>query len=247
MKKTIIRLVAGIIASLLLAGGVALASDGSKNIDIYYRNIKLMIDGMEYVPTDANGDVVEPFIYNGTTYLPVRAVATAFGKDVKWDGQNATVYLGKEGRMSPDNRLDKIQYTDYRENDPDSWMNIINGTVTDYLGNTYTNGLLFYREWDNTIVVEYPLNGQYSNLCGKIALPKSFENIVASEDNCRHSDTTVTIYDENDTQLYRAVGVTATMPFTFDIDVKGVNKITIRVETQERGCFVALTDLALYK
>ena len=33
-------------------------------------------------------------IYNGTTYLPVRAVAKAFNKEVYWDGPDYTVYLG---------------------------------------------------------------------------------------------------------------------------------------------------------
>ena len=45
-------------------------------------------------PKDANGQTVEPFIYNGTTYLPVRAVGTAIGKDVSWDGVEKVVYLG---------------------------------------------------------------------------------------------------------------------------------------------------------
>lgn len=31
--------------------------------------------------TDANGKAVEAFIYNGTTYVPIRAVSNAFGAD----------------------------------------------------------------------------------------------------------------------------------------------------------------------
>jgi hypothetical protein len=46
-------------------------------------------------PTDANGSVVHPFIYNGTTYLPVRAVGDAFGKPVHWDGGTNSVYVGQ--------------------------------------------------------------------------------------------------------------------------------------------------------
>ena len=37
----------------------------------------------------------EPFIYNGTTYLPVRAVGEVFGKNVSWDGNTKTVYIGE--------------------------------------------------------------------------------------------------------------------------------------------------------
>ena len=59
-----------------------------------YDNIKLVIDGATITPKDANGSTVEPFIYNGTTYLPVRAVGNALGKQVSWDGKTKTVYLG---------------------------------------------------------------------------------------------------------------------------------------------------------
>ncbi len=32
--------------------------------------------------TDANDKAVEAFIYNGTTYVPIRAVSNAFGADI---------------------------------------------------------------------------------------------------------------------------------------------------------------------
>jgi hypothetical protein len=45
--------------------------------------------------TDAPGKVIYPISYNGTTYLPARAVSEMLGVDVKWDGPASTVYLGK--------------------------------------------------------------------------------------------------------------------------------------------------------
>lgn len=53
-----------------------------------------MVDGVSITPKDANGTVVEPFIVDGTTYLPVRAVGEAMGKTVDWDGRTHTVYVG---------------------------------------------------------------------------------------------------------------------------------------------------------
>lgn len=77
------------------AGGVALAANEvSKTITVQYSNIKLVVDGVPISPKSANGTAAEPFIYNGTTYLPVRAVGEAVGKQVTWDGQSKTVYLG---------------------------------------------------------------------------------------------------------------------------------------------------------
>ena len=57
-------------------------------------NIKLVVDGAPVTPKDAAGNAVEPFSCNGTTYLPVRAVASALGKEVTWDGNTNTVYIG---------------------------------------------------------------------------------------------------------------------------------------------------------
>ncbi len=250
-KNVIVKILAGVLSVTLLVGGTVLASDGSRNIDIFFRNIKIMIDGAEYVPTDSDGNVVEPFIYNGTTYLPVRAVANAFGKDVKWDGENATVYLGKESRMEPDNRLDKIQYLSYWEEDSSSKMEIINGKITDYNNNIYTNGLCFSEYGSgNGIKVEYPINGQYDKFTGTIVLPQNIQTTTWNEKDCRTEETTVIISDENDNELFKANGITASMPFKFDINVEGVLKIKIHVDTGIYGysrAYVALTDLALYE
>ena len=43
---------------------------------------------------DAAGNQVYPISYNGTTYLPVRAVADMLGIEVNWDGPTQTVWLG---------------------------------------------------------------------------------------------------------------------------------------------------------
>lgn len=41
--------------------------------------------------TDANGKAVEAFIYNGTTYVPIRAVSSAFGADIGYDRNTQTI------------------------------------------------------------------------------------------------------------------------------------------------------------
>ena len=95
MKKKILMRLATLCLCAGLVGGSALAAGKIyKNITVQYDNIKLVIDGVTITPKDANGSTVEPFIYNGTTYLPVRAVGNALGKQVSWDGKIKTVYLG---------------------------------------------------------------------------------------------------------------------------------------------------------
>ena len=58
----------------------------SKKISIIYNN-----EMKEF--SDVNGKKVYPILYQGTTYLPVRAISALFGISVKWDGENNKIYL----------------------------------------------------------------------------------------------------------------------------------------------------------
>ena len=66
---------------------------GSYDMFLTYRDIKIVLDGTLIIPRDANGEVVDPFIIDGTTYLPLRAVAGALGLGVSWDGPTSTITL----------------------------------------------------------------------------------------------------------------------------------------------------------
>jgi len=112
MKKIINRgfwsgALAGMMAALLIATAIpVMASSGSRTIDITYNNIKIALDGQQITPRDGQGNIVEPFIYEGTTYLPLRAIANALGLSVEWDGATQTVKLGTgvaSGDWSRDN------------------------------------------------------------------------------------------------------------------------------------------------
>lgn len=54
---------------------------------------------------------VEPFIYNGTTYLPVRAVAEALGEKVEYDKNSSTVYIGEKIQIPKTNGISLLEYT----------------------------------------------------------------------------------------------------------------------------------------
>lgn len=85
---------AAVVAGLFCGTAVAASAVTTKMIEANYMGIRLVVDGKEITPKDPNGNVVEPFASNGTTYLPVRAVGEALGKEVTWDGETATVYVG---------------------------------------------------------------------------------------------------------------------------------------------------------
>lgn len=50
-------------------------------------SIKILVNGEEFKPKDANGNDVMTFTYNGTTYAPLRALAEAYGLEVGYDAE----------------------------------------------------------------------------------------------------------------------------------------------------------------
>lgn len=114
MKKRSLSSMIALALCLTLALGVAVtaASTVTKTLTATYADIKLVVNGTAVTPTDANGNVVEPFACDGTTYLPVRAVANALGQDVKWDGETNTIYIGE----IPSQEADSYQsiFDDYK-------------------------------------------------------------------------------------------------------------------------------------
>ncbi len=95
-KDKIKGFISGVCVALVISSGAVFADSISKTVTAVYNNIKIVIDGKEITPKDANGTTVEPFIIDGTTYLPVRAVSEALGKEVSWDGNTNTVYIGEK-------------------------------------------------------------------------------------------------------------------------------------------------------
>ena len=88
MKKRLQGLIAGVLIGATITGGAVFATNTTTLYDVIVNGIKIVLDGKEFICTDANGAVVQPMIYNGTTYIPVRAVSSAFGKAVFWDEEN---------------------------------------------------------------------------------------------------------------------------------------------------------------
>ena len=86
--------VAGLLVSALVVSfGVTAMAAYQKQATLNYSDIKITMDGKAITPKDANGNVVEPFIIDGTTYLPVRGIASALGLDVQWNAATQTVAL----------------------------------------------------------------------------------------------------------------------------------------------------------
>ena len=84
MKKQVSALAVCAIAAVSVAVGAS-AVGVIQSVQSELRpDFTIVIDGQEKTFTDVNGNIVYPLLYNGTTYLPVRAIGNMMGKTVYW-------------------------------------------------------------------------------------------------------------------------------------------------------------------
>ncbi len=119
MKEKIKGLLVGIISGVLIVT-TGFAANGVIQKNLEYNNIKITLNGQKIQPKDANGNYVEPFTIDGTTYLPVRAISNALGLNVDWDGNTNTVLLStgnssNSGQVVYEKGAIKITYTGLKE------------------------------------------------------------------------------------------------------------------------------------
>ena len=157
MKNKIKYFVLGVVTTVLLTTSFSALASGSsvvQQLTVYFNNIKIVVDGTPAnLGKDSSGKPNEPFIYNGTTFLPVRAVSEALGKDVSWDGETSTVYVGeKPGEV---NYLMQYGYTGTGKAFDGSTSNSFS-----MAGKSYNKGyLLGFSDYEL-----FNLNGQFSTL-----------------------------------------------------------------------------------
>ncbi|MEI3163971.1 MAG: NPCBM/NEW2 domain-containing protein [Lachnospirales bacterium] len=201
--------IGGVVMSVIPAMGY----DGTKTIQAVFKNIKICVDGVAMTPRDTAGKEVEPFIYNGTTYLPVRAVGEAVGKEVTYDGSTNTVYLGKSGQVK------------YLGQQLQAYQNVYATEETVTMGGQkYVNGLSFYYNGN----AFYNLNGMYTSISG----------VYGMKDGTREDyEATLSFY--GDGRLLETLNVRGgVLPRNFAINVSGVAQL--KIETTDASGKVCL-------
>ena len=118
MKKSAKILAVSAIAAVLSVGSFAAGSLMDITVD---PTIKILVNGEEFQPTDANGNPVMTFVYNGTTYAPLRALAEAYGLEVGYDAaaNMATVSAPSSAQDGLyNNSYDNYDSYDYASSEP---------------------------------------------------------------------------------------------------------------------------------
>lgn len=91
---TAVTLIFSVASAPLTAFG--LESVKAARVPAYLRpNVSIICDGEELGFSDVNSDPVYPIIYNGSTYLPVRAIAGLMDEAIEWEPSSQMIFIGK--------------------------------------------------------------------------------------------------------------------------------------------------------
>ncbi len=217
MNKRLQGFVAGILCCVLFAGISVFAKNTTETIQALYKDIKIYVDGVKIDPKDANGNTVEPFIYNGTTYLPVRAVGEAINKQVTWDGATSSVYLGE--KPGDTQYLMEIKppyggegYNTYFSN---------KGEFLSIGGTKYTNGIKL--RYSNGFAL-FNIDGKYNSMTFIAGRPDE-DNIV---------DTTVNFYVDD--KLVKSINISGdALPQKHTVSLNHGLQLKIQTDNDDIG------------
>lgn len=200
----------------------ALAAAVTKSIEVR-SGVRVFIDDRELIPKDANGNPVEVFVYNGTTYLPARAVSEAFGKPIQWEGSVQGIYIGKHSSSTPAAYLSQLDYFNRNRN----WS--FDKISKDNLGNEHLHSIgAEYSSYGNgNRFVTYKLNGQYSRLTGL------YYQLYSSRDS--NGKPTILVISGDGKELWRGSVASGVDPVAFDIDISGVLELTLEYPSSGNG------------
>lgn len=102
-NKKIARRSAIIFAGTLVFTTVVYGATITKKIDATFRNIKVFYNNQQKTMEQ------EPFIYNGSVYLPVRGVGELVDKNIQWDSAQNAVYVSDKGEAVSNTLVQQLQ------------------------------------------------------------------------------------------------------------------------------------------
>ena len=243
---------------LMMALSVSAFAAYNQNMNVTFDNVKINVNGSQITPKDATGRVVEPFIYQGTTYLPVRAVGEATGYTVTWDQNSKTVYMtlgsgggstggnqgGNQGGGSTTAPATNMGDTMKPYSSSNDWCcDMYPSTGSDSIllgGNSYKNAFTIRGAQYDPHYASFNLGGKYSSLGGTIGL-------VDGKINGYGKKEPVTVSFYGDGVLLKSVDVPLDggLPSSFSINVSGVSSLKVEVAANFDAPTIGFADLKL--
>lgn len=101
-----------------------------------------------FQPTDVNGNPVDVFVYKGTTYAPLRALAEAYGLEVSYDGE-AKMAVVEEPEEAVEPSAQPVvpgDYSDWSEEEEAAYQEFKGmWTITKEEKDNFTKTMAFYN------------------------------------------------------------------------------------------------------
>ena len=195
-----------------------------------YRGVKVYVDGSLLSTTNVNGEWVDSYVIDGTTYVPARSIGEALGRDVYWNSSAQSVYLNRRSAADAE-ALTDMAYIDGTANVS------IQAVDIDSIGRSHYN-CFTSAGWSRT----YNLGGRASYLTDSLYKRYDFRDYAVK------SGTTVSIYGDgvllyrerisDDEDEYENVSVY--------VSLEGVQELKVVSEAVEDLFSVALGDMTVY-
>jgi hypothetical protein len=174
------------------------------------KELKFTLNGAPWQPK-AGETVIYPITYEGSTYLPVRAVAEAMDIPIQWDAENYTVHIGGTS--------DKVPILSES-------FSLFSATVTADENNRKIQGtdhgevIWFQTVLNSPSRFQIEPAGQY----GKVHLKVGIEG----------DDTEITLINTNTSSQFKTVLISEEDGLVdIEADITGMQKIMIQVMTAE--------------
>lgn len=217
-------ILAAALMNSLLSPALALFS---KTISVS-SGVNLYLDDKKFTPKDGNGNPLEAFIHNGSTYLPVRAISEALDVPIQWDSGTQSVYIGKHTGDKPAAWIGELDYF----NKDGSWE--FNTITKDNLGKDHSHSIATTTTYGYKYVT-YKLNGQYSYLTGLYYQLYDYRS---------NGKSTLSIYADDELVWEATVGA-GIDPIELNLNVQGVRELEFKFVSIDAER-TALGELALW-
>ncbi len=93
--------VSGFLCALVLSLTISVFADTrfTKTISAAFGGLNIVVNGVRMSPKDVNNNAVQPILYGGTTYVPIRFLSEVFGSKATYVGSESTIYLGTQQKV----------------------------------------------------------------------------------------------------------------------------------------------------
>jgi len=232
-KERVKGFLAGVCSTAVIA---ASCTAFAATIDVEMGGIKVFWDGVEKVLTNVKGEKVEPIIYNGTTYVPVRAMANLMGKEVDWDQSTFSVFVGGKptAATTPLDKLDRSKINSegaYIQTGTKATFKLKDKTIQ-------CSNLLYGYNAYNT----YVLDNNYSKLVAKAVMP--YESIGSDLQNELIFYSVADDGTEYELAYYEFEQTE--QPIDIEVDLRGVTNLKIKWYDEEASRDTYIEEIALY-